>query len=73
MSASAIVFGPFIVGALVAALADIGLRLHGGLATPTPAADGVILLAGHVLRLLAIVPAVILTALALAIGWRVRP
>jgi len=73
MSASVIVFAPFIIGALLAALGDIGLRLHGGFATPTPAADGVVLLAGHAVRLLALVPAVVLAGLALAFDRRVRP
>ena len=73
MSASVIVFAPFIIGAVLAALGDIGLRLHGGLATPTPAADGVVLLAGHALRLLALLPAIVLLVLALAFGRRVRP
>ena len=58
-----LIFAPFLIGCPIAAAVDIGLRMHGGAATPTPLADVVLATAGYAVR---VVTLAIPTALAAA-------
>ena len=68
----AISLGAMAIGSLYA-LGDIAGRVVGGAATPADPIETIQVLAGHVGRIVAMVPALITTATAIVFAWAIRP